>query len=430
MTRHRIINERYRMFSETAARPDDGPEFSVSDDIAAMGFQAAAGSRVLEGYRPVFDATAVSRLKAVGRSLVGKTNMDEFGFGMFTTTGPEVPRNPFDIRRSCGGSSGGAACAAAVLDDHVALGTSAGGSITSPAAFCGIFGLTPTHGRVSRYGQIDSVSSMGSIGVLASKSSMLRECLPVISGKDRMDPVSTVQPVLKLGKKLRSAAVPKGITDGVGKDVRKAFDDSLDVLRGMSVDVEYVDMPSLRYALPAHYILSVTETATNLVTYCGMRVGKQDGDLSLPFNDYFVSFRSRYFGREAKLRSIMGALMTSGENRNAFYLRSLGIRQLLLEDHKDVLRTHDVIVTPSMPSVAPNFSDIEGMSSVDRYVTGRFAVPPVFCGLPCLSVPCGYSGGMPAGMQLTSDHWDEGVLISAAEEWEKMFPMKRPEVSV
>ncbi|MDR0791495.1 MAG: Asp-tRNA(Asn)/Glu-tRNA(Gln) amidotransferase subunit GatA [Methanomassiliicoccaceae archaeon] len=426
------VDKRYNIFSETCSSIDsEGQTFSVSDDIVARGFQATAGSGILEGYHPVFDATVVSRMSAAGCLFIGKTNMDEFGMGMFSTTGNGTPRNPFDPERSCGGSSGGAACAASVFDGHVALGTSGSGSISVPAAFCGVFGLTPTHGRVSRYGQIDSVSSMGPIGILASKSELIKRFLPVISGGDDSDPLTATQPALVTGKKkLRSVAVPKGITDDVSDAVRKAFSDSLDILRGMSVDVEFVDIPNLKYAMPAHYIISVTESATGLARYCGMRCGRQDGDLSLPFNDYFTSFRTKYFGREAKLRTIMGTYMTLGDNRNSLYLRALGVRQLILNDHKAVLRTHDAILTPTMPFIAPKFSDIEKMNSAESYMAGRFAVPSVFCGLPSLSVPCGYSDNMPMGIQFISDHWDEDVLLSAAELWERSFEVRTPEVSL
>jgi len=421
------LNERYRMFSETAEF-SGGRTFSVSDDITARPFQATAGSKILEGYRPVFDATAVLRMKDDGASLIGKTNMDEFGFGMFSATGTYVPRNPFNAERSCGGSSGGAACAASVLEEHVALGTSAGGSISSPAAFCGVFGLTPTHGRVSRHGQIDSVSSMGPIGILASKSNMLRKYLTVISGKDEKDPLTAAQPGIGT-KKLRSAAIPRGIADSASGAVRKAFDDSVSLLKSMSVDIEYVDMPELRYAMPAHYILSVIESATCLAKYCGLRCGRQDGDMSLQFDEYFRSFRSRYFGKESKIRTIMGTYMTIGDNRRTYYLRALGVRKIVMDAFRNVLRTHDAVLTPSMPFVAPKFDEIGKMSSAESYNAGRFVAPPVFCGLPCLSVPCGYSDGMPAGMQFVSDHWNEDILLSAADMWDNAFKIRMPEVS-
>ena len=420
------LSDRFHIFSETAD-VGGGNLFSVSDDISVRGMQATAGSNILEGYRPVFDATVVSRMRGGGYSLAGKTYTDEFGSNTFGVTGLGIPKTPFDPERACGGSSGGAACAAALFGGHVALGTSAGGSISSPAAFCGVFGLTPSQGRVSRHGQIDSVSSMGPIGILSSDAGTLRKSLPVISGRDDKDPSTAAQPVLKPGnRKLRSVAVPKGITDGVSDAVRRAFDESLDKLKGMSVDVDRVDFPNLRYAMPAHYILCVTETALNLARYCGLRCGR-DGDLSMMFDDYFTSVRTKYFGDETKLRLIMGTYMTLGGNRNTYYLRSLGVRQLVIDGYEDVLKTHDAVLTPTVPFIAPKFTEIRSMGSAETYSASRFAVPPVFCGLPCLSVPCGYSNGMPVGMQFVSGRWNEDLLVSAAEQWEKAFEIKHPE---
>jgi aspartyl-tRNA(Asn)/glutamyl-tRNA(Gln) amidotransferase subunit A len=421
------LNKKFGMFSEAVPSFDKGLSFSASDDITAKPFQAAAGSKILEGYRPVFDASAVSRMRSSGK-LIGKTNMDEFGLGMFSVTGTGVPKNPFDRERSCGGSSGGAACAASLIPGHIALGTSIGGSVSSPAALCGIFGITPTHGRVSRYGQIDTVSSMGPIGLLASKSELLKKYLPIISGKDERDPMTSAQPDLVLGKKkLKSVAIPKGITDNVSDAVRKSFDDSVNALKGISVDVEYVDMPILRYTMPAHYVLSAIETASNLAQYCGMRCGKQDGDLSMPFNDYFATFRGKYFGNEAKIRTIMGTYMTMGENRRTMYLKALGVRRLAINEFKKLFEKYDTVLTPSMPFTAPKIDDALSMNSEDSYNASRFVAPPVFCGLPCVSVPCGYSDGLPIGMQFVSDHWNEDVLLSAADMWERSFKIKVPE---
>ena len=414
------LDKKYQMFSEAASSYDSKKfTFSLSDDIVAKGFQATAGSRMLEGHYPVFDSTVASRMYGAGGTLIGKTNMDEFGSGMFSVTCAKIPKNPLDQKRSCGGPCGGAAAAAAIIEDHVALATSVRGGISIPAAFCGVYGLTPTQGRVSRHGQIDSVSSMGPIGIISSDPKLLKKYLPVISGKDANDPVSAAQPELRTGKKkLRTAAIPKGITDGVSADVLKAFNDSVETLKGMSVDVEYVDMPLLKYADAAHYILFTTEIALNLATYCGMRVGRQDGDMSLPFDDFFTSARSKYFGQETKADIIAGTYMTLGENRKKFYLRSLGIRQLILDGFRRTLKDFDAVVTPSTPFTAPKFDEIGGKDA------GRFAVPPVFCGLPCVSVPCSGSG-MPAGIQFIADHWDEDVLLSAAEMCADAFAKKK-----
>ena len=222
---YKKINDRYEMFVNcTLSEEAEGTfTFSAKDNLTSVDYESTAGSLILKGYRPPFDATPIKKMREAGGALVGKTNMDEFGFGTFCTNSAYgIPKNPFDLNRSCGGSSGGSACAAAVLDDHVSLGVSTGGSIVCPASFCGVYGLAPSYGRVSRYGLIDYGNSLDKVGLLSFKASDLRKYLPVISGKDAHDPTSYVQPELELGKKkLKSVAVPKEAVEGEGiaKDV-------------------------------------------------------------------------------------------------------------------------------------------------------------------------------------------------------------------
>ena len=227
----KAINDRYRMFTDCKDIDNDAEFiFSAKDNLTSKDFETTAGSRILKGYRPPFDATPIRKMREAGGALCGKTNMDEFGFGTFSTNSAfGIPRNPFDLNRSCGGSSGGSACAAAVLDDHVSLGVSTGGSIVCPASFCGVYGLAPSYGRVSRYGLIDYGNSLDKVGLLSFKASDLRKYLPIISGKDEHDPTSCVQPELKFDRKMKSVAVPKEAVEGEGisKDVMESFNASL-----------------------------------------------------------------------------------------------------------------------------------------------------------------------------------------------------------
>ena len=314
------VNSKYGMFHDRTHETDPGDAkflFSAKDNLTSKDMETCAGSRILEGYRPAFDATAIARMREAGGMLIGKTNMDEFGFGTFSTnSGFEIPRNPYDLERACGGSSGGSACAAAVFEDHVSLGVSTGGSICCPASFCGVYGIAPTYGRVSRYGLIDYGNSLDKIGVLSAKAGDLRKYIGVIAGRDEKDPTSCVQPELvNAGRKMKSVAVPKEGVEGLSKDVESAFNKALDELRRMGIDVETVDMPSLRYAMPAYYVLATSEASTNLARYVGMRYGRQDGDLSLKFDDCFSGVRSKYFGDEAKRRICL--LYTSPSPRDA-----------------------------------------------------------------------------------------------------------------
>lgn len=436
MRRISEINDRYSMFSTfdpDACADGSGFLFSAKDNLTSKDFETCCGSMILKGYRPAFDATAISRMKAAGGRLIGKTNMDEFGFGTFSTNSAfGVPKNPFDTRRSCGGSSGGSACAASVIDGHVSLGVSTGGSVCCPASFCGVYGITPTYGRVSRYGLIDYGNSLDKVGILSSDAGKLAEYLPVISGRDPMDPTSCVQPELSVeGGRIGSVAVPRESVAGISKDVLSAFEGSLERLKGMGVDVEYIDMPSLKYAMPAYYILATSEASTNLARYVGMRYGQQDGDLTLKFDDYFTYFRSKYFGDEAKRRILLGTYTRMAGFRDRYYAKALRVRLHVTESYKQVFKEFDSVLTPTMPFVSPRFDDISGMSPVESYKADYLTVPPNLTGMPHLSVPCGYDGdGMPIGMQFVTDHWNEDMLLTMAREWDGSFDVRRPEVSV
>ena len=433
---YKKINDRYEMFVNcTLSEEAEGTfTFSAKDNLTSVDYESTAGSLILKGYRPPFDATPIKKMREAGGALVGKTNMDEFGFGTFCTNSAYgIPKNPFDLNRSCGGSSGGSACAAAVLDDHVSLGVSTGGSIVCPASFCGVYGLAPSYGRVSRYGLIDYGNSLDKVGLLSFKASDLRKYLPVISGKDAHDPTSYVQPKLELGKKkLKSVAVPKEAVEGEGiaKDVMENFEKSLELLKSMSVDVEYVSMPTLKYSIPAYYVIATSEASTNLARFCGMRYGQQEGDLTLRFDDYFTSFRSKYFGDEAKRRILLGTFTRMVGYADRYYNKALQVREAIIADYKKQFERFDAVVTPTMPFKSPRFDDISKMSALDSYKADFLTVPPNITGMPHLSVPCGYSENMPIGLLFTSDHWNEDVLIDAAERWDSSFDVKHAEVKV
>ena len=429
------VNSKYLMFHAKTSDTDPGDArflFSAKDNLTSKDMETCAGSRILEGYFPPFDATAIARMREAGGKLIGKTNMDEFGFGTFSTnSGLEVPRNPFDLERACGGSSGGSACAAAVFEDHPSLGVSTGGSICCPASFCGVYGIAPTYGRVSRYGLIDYGNSLDKIGVLSSKAGDLRRYINIIAGRDEKDPTSCVQPELKDKRApIRSVAVPKEGVEGLSKDVEAAFTNALDELRRMGIEVETVDMPSLKYAMPAYYVLATSEASTNLARYVGMRYGRQDGDLSMKFDDYFSDVRSRYFGDEAKRRILLGTFTRMAGYSDRYYSKARQVREVVIDDYKRVLRDHDAVLAPTMPFTAPRFDDISKMSALDSYKADYLTVPANLAGVPHLNVPCGYDGdGMPIGMQFVADHWNENALFTMAEDWEKEFDLRRLEVS-
>ena len=430
------INAKYQMFHAMTDDVEPGDAeflFSAKDNLTSKDMETCAGSRILEGYHPVFDATCIEKLRNSGGKLIGKTNMDEFGFGTFSTnSGFEIPRNPYDLERACGGSSGGSACAASVIEDHMSLGVSTGGSICCPASFCGVYGIAPTYGRVSRHGLIDYGNSLDKIGVLSQKATDLKKFMKIIAGKDEKDPTSMVQPEFRTEyRKMKSVAIPKEGIEGLSKEVDRVFKEAVENLKSMGIDVDYVDMPSLKYAMPAYYVLATSEASTNLARYVGMRYGHQEGDHSLKFDDYFTEVRSKYFGDEAKRRILLGTYARMAGFGGRHYAKAREVRQVVINDYKRVLETHDAVLAPTMPFTAPKFDDISKMSALDSYKADYLTVPANIAGTPHLSVPCGYdSDGMPVGMQFVADHWNEDVLFSVAEDWEKQFDLKRPEVSI
>ena len=432
---HRL-NERYSMFCqliEGGTFPNHRFTFSAKDNLCTTEFQARAGSHILEGYRPPFDATSVHRMRQEGGLLIGKTNMDEFGFGTFSTNSAfGVPRNPFDEERACGGSSGGAAAAACLIPGHVSLGVSTGGSIACPASFCGVVGLTPTYGRVSRYGLIDYGNSLDKVGLLSRTVKDIARFLPVISGSDPKDPTSCVQPALAMDR-IREGplALPTECLDGLAPEVKETFLGALDGLSDhLGVEVKKVSMPSLRFAMPAYYVIATTEASTNLARYCGMRFGVPEKDYHQHFNDYFSGVRSQQFGDEAKRRILLGTFCRMVGFRNKYYLKALGVRDLVLDEYKKVLADHSLIVSPTMPFLPPRFDEISKMRPIEMYQADFLTIPPNLTGLPHISLPCGYERRLPVGLQLVAPHWEEGSLIGTAEVWERHFQYHFPEVSL
>ncbi|MDY6778185.1 MAG: amidase family protein, partial [Candidatus Nanohaloarchaea archaeon] len=294
-----------------------GLPISVKDNICVEGFPATAGSRILESYRPQFTATAIQRLQEEGATVFAKTNQDEFGFGTFSTNSAyEVPRNPYDPERVTGGSSGGAAAMTAALDEpHVAIGQSTGGSISCPAAFCGVVGLTPTYGRVSRYGLIDYANSMDKLGPITNSVQDAARVLEVMAGPDERDFTTAERGVpsfsdMEPGVGDMRIGVPEEYMGyrGVDERVRKEVWHALDRLEELGATVEEVSLPKLQhdYTLPAYYITAVCEASTNLAKFCGMRYGLEDDPEQEGFEGYFSRVRSEGFGEEVKRRIMLG----------------------------------------------------------------------------------------------------------------------------
>jgi len=401
-----------------------GVAVSVKDAICVKDVESTAGSRILKGYKPLFDATVIKKVKDAGGIIIGKTSQDEFGFGSFNVNvglGFKVPRNPFDKHRSCGGSSGGAAGLSQIAEfPHIALGESTGGSIVEPASFCGVFGLCPTYGRVSRYGLIDYANSLDKIGPIGKNLYDVASLLGVISGFDENESTTIDRPIdnytesiNKNIKKMKVGVITDAFRGEGNEKVDKIVYHAIDELGKKGAIIEF---PSLKLSfdkessLAAYYLIATAEASTNLAKYCGMRYGMSE-KLMGNFNEYFSGVRSKYFGEETKRRIMLGTFARMSGYRDAYYLKALKVREKIVQEYKKSFKKYDALVCLTMPILPPKFSDIERLSPLDLYKMDVITVSPNLAGLPHLNVPVGFVDKLPVGMLLITDHLQESKLI-------------------
>ena len=404
--------------------------FLVKDAICTSGTITSAGSKMLKDYRPPFDATVVERLEKSGGKFYGKTNMDEFGFGTFSTNCAfGTPKNPHDNERVVGGSSGGAGAAVAALDyPLISIGESTGGSITNPASYNGVVGVTPTYGRVSRYGLVDYANSLDKIGVLAKTVFGAAKGLEIIAGEDENDQTTSSKKVnnyseLKQKENLK-IGVPKQMieVDGIEEGVRENFKHSLEELEQIG-EVERVDMPLLSadITLPAYYIIAMAEASTNLAKFSGMRYGyEKDPEEFEDFNEYFSEVRSEAFGEEVKRRILLGTYIRKAGYRDQYYIKAAKVRTKIINSFEEAFEEYDVLVTPSMPNIAPKIEEAENLSPAEMYAMDSMTVGPNLAGVPQVSVPNGTSNGMPTGLQFLGPQFAEEKLLNIAYSFERL----------
>ncbi len=400
-----------------------GLPVSVKDCICIQGIETTSGSKILRGYKPVFDATVVEKVKAEGAIIVGKTSQDEFGFGSFSRNvgvGFKAPKNPFDKKRACGGSSGGSAGITAVSRKvHVSIAESTGGSIASPASFCGVTGITPTYGRVSRYGLIDYANSMDKIGAMGKTTDDASFLLDIISGHDEKESTSLDGEYESLADAEPSIAgmrvgLVKEFFEGCDKEVRAIVKEKIKKLVP-KVKVSEVSLPlNAKYGIACYYIIAVSEASTNLAKYSGMRYGFHK-ELKGNFNEYFSSVRSEAFGEEAKRRILLGTFARMSGFRDAYYLKAMKLRTKLIQEFRSAFEKCDVLANPTMPIIAPKFSEIERLSPVQNYAMDLCTIPANLAGLPHVSVNSGFLKKMPVGIMLTSAHLQEKKIVQLAK---------------
>lgn len=406
-----------------------GVPVSVKDCIIVQGVESTAGSAILKGYIPEFHATAVKKAIEEGAIIIGKTSQDEFGFGSFAKNvgvGFKVPLNPFDKERVTGGSSGGSGGITQKMSrNHISLAESTGGSIAAPAAFCGVVGLTPTYGRVSRYGLIDYGNSLDKIGSMAKSVEDAALMLEIISGKDKDDSTSADVPVerytdyVKKGVKGMKIGIVREMIDGSDEEVKKTVWDYIKKLEKRGATYEEISLPiTSKYSIAAYYVLATAEASTNLAKYCGMRYGKHEY-LQGNFNEYFSDVREKNLGPEAKRRIILGTFARQAGFRDAYYIKAAQVRTVIIDEYKHQLKKYDAIVSPTMPFIAPKFSEIEKLTPLQNYLADIMTVGPNLAGLPHISVNAGMAKGLPVGIMFTSDHFEEKKLIQLASELEE-----------
>jgi len=406
-----------------------GVPVSVKDAICTKGVETTAGSAMLRGYVPPFSATAIQRIEAEGGIVIGKTVQDEFGFGGFCVNvgkGFSPPKNPLDRQRVTGGSSGGCAAATAALSfPHVSLAESTGGSITSPACFCGVAGITPTYGRVSRFGLIDYASSLDKIGSMGKTVADAALLMEAIQGHDPRDMTSRPEPGTHLaadGSGTFRVGVPKELFEGVDSRISDAVWKSIKALESAGSTYEELSLPMMKYAVPAYYLIAVSEASTNLSKLQGTRFGLQEPVFGA-YNEYFSRIRARGFGDEAKRRIILGTFARMAGYRGQYYLKAMKVRTLIINDFKAAFaKGFDALVSPSMPILPPTFEEAARLKPVEAYALDLCTTPPNVAGIPHVCVPAGKVAGLPAGIQVMAGHLCERQAVGVAAAFERLKP--------
>ncbi|MDO4540192.1 MAG: Asp-tRNA(Asn)/Glu-tRNA(Gln) amidotransferase subunit GatA, partial [Syntrophomonadaceae bacterium] len=387
--------------------------------------RTTCGSRILENFVPRYDATAVARLKAQQGILLGKLNMDEFAMGSSTEHSAFFSTaNPWDISRVPGGSSGGSAAAVAARQVPFALGTDTGGSIRQPAAFCGIVGLKPTYGRVSRWGVIAFASSLDQVGTFTRDVEDCAAVMNVIAGRDPLDAtsaeVSAPDYTSFLHRDihgLRIAYPREYFQEGVAPAIKSKVMDALKVFASLGAVVEEVSLPHSRYALSAYYIVAPAEASANLARFDGVRYGLRDQSAATVM-DMMCQTRAQGFGDEVKRRIMLGTYALSSGYYDAYYVKALKVRRLIAEDFEKVFKDFDLIVSPTTPTTAFALGHAGG-DPLTEYMNDILTVPVNMAGLPGMSIPCGLEEGLPVGLQLIGQAFDEGTMLRAAHAFEQ-----------
>jgi aspartyl-tRNA(Asn)/glutamyl-tRNA(Gln) amidotransferase subunit A len=425
LTKERALAEAARVDAQ-AAKGDPLPPLAgipvgIKDVLVMKGAPATAGSKILEGYRPPYDATAVEKLAAAGAVLLGKLNCDEFAMGSSNENSAYGPvRNPVDTERVPGGSSGGSAAAVAANLAAVTLGSDTGGSIRQPASLCGVVGVLPTYGRVSRYGLIAFASSLDRVGPFAAHVRDAATLLGVIAGHDPKDATSSPVPVPDFAAEsdkpvegMRIGVPAEYFAEGLDPEVRAAIEAGIDALKAAGCTVKPISLPHTKYAIPVYYLVATAEASANLARFDGVRYGHRTV-ASENLTALYCNSRDEGFGPEVKRRILLGTYALSAGYYDAYYKKAQQVRRLLAEDFLRAFAEVDAIVTPTSPVPAFKLGEKSG-DPLAMYLADIFTVPASMAGICGVSVPCGATKvGLPVGMQVLAAHFNEGTAFRVA----------------
>ena len=423
---------------EKGVDPDNlwaGIPIAVKDNIVTKGLKTTASSKMLSNFTPIYDATVIERLKANDVIVIGKTNLDEFAMGGSTETSfYGTTRNPWDHTKVPGGSSGGSATTVAAGNSIAALGSDTGGSIRQPASYTGIVGVKPTYGRISRYGLIAFGSSLDQIGPMTRTVKDNAALLNIIAGMDERDLTSSDKKVpdftAKIGQDIKGMkiALPKEyLGKGINEDVKATIKQAVQTLTDLGATVEEVSLPRSNYGVAAYYIIGSSEASSNLQRFDGIRYGYRADDVK-NLEDVYVKSRSEGFGDEVKRRIMLGTYALSAGSYDAFFKKAAQVRTLIIDDFNKVFENYDLIIGPTAPTPAYKIG-AEVDDPTTMYMNDVLTIPVNLAGLPAMSLPAGFSEGMPVGLQMIAKPFDEQTMYQAGAAFEAAtnFYQKHPE---
>ena len=423
---------------EKCVDPDNlwaGIPIAVKDNIVTKGLKTTASSKMLSNFTPIYDATVIERLKANDVIVIGKTNLDEFAMGGSTETSfYGTTRNPWDHTKVPGGSSGGSATTVAAGNSIAALGSDTGGSIRQPASYTGIVGVKPTYGRISRYGLIAFGSSLDQIGPMTRTVKDNAALLNIIAGMDERDLTSSDKEVpdftAKIGQDIKGMkiALPKEyLGKGINEDVKATIKQAVQTLTDLGATVEEVSLPRSNYGVAAYYIIGSSEASSNLQRFDGIRYGYRADDVK-NLEDVYVKSRSEGFGDEVKRRIMLGTYALSAGSYDAFFKKAAQVRTLIIDDFNKVFENYDLIIGPTAPTPAYKIG-AEVDDPTTMYMNDVLTIPVNLAGLPAMSLPAGFSEGMPVGLQMIAKPFDEQTMYQAGAAFEAAtnFYQKHPE---